>query len=238
MKTAAIIPARLASSRLPGKVLLPIGGKPMLWWVWRAACAARVDAVHIATADDEVAAAARAFGASVHRTRADHASGTDRVAEVAERLDAEIIINVQADEPALIPEVLNALLGAFADPNVAIASAMCALPDAETWTDPNAVKVVVDAVGDARHFWRQPPATARPADARLHVGLYAFRRARLLAFAATPPTPAERIARLEQLRALDHGWPIRMVAVDWRGHGVDTAADLARARLLLSDDSS
>ncbi len=238
-RVVAIVPARLASTRLPNKVLRPIGGRPMIEWVFAAARATPgIDAVYVATASPEVARACADFGADVIETGAGHPSGTDRVAFAARGLDADVVLNVQADEPTLTPQVLAALVAAFADPAVGIASLMTRI-DADELVDPDAVKVVCAANGDALYFSRAPIPFARAsagqlAAARLHLGVYGFRAARLQAFAAAEPSPLEAIESLEQLRALHHGWPIRMVQVDWRGVGVDTAADLARARALLS----
>lgn len=239
-RVVAIIPARLASTRLPNKVLHPIHGRPMIAWVHAAAAAARrIDAVHVATASPEIERACAAFGAPVIRTRADHPTGTDRVAHAAREIDADVILNIQADEPTLTPDVLDALVAAFDDPAVAIASLMTAAA-LDDLPDPHTVKVVCAASGDALYFSRAAIPHARDPDApltaaRVHLGVYAFRRDALLRFAAAPPAPLEAIEGLEQLRALHHGWPIRMVEVDYRGVGVDTPADLARARALLAD---
>lgn len=235
----AIIPARLASTRLPNKVLQPIGGKPMIQWVYAAAAATPgIDRVYVATAAPAVERTCRGFGAEVITTGADHPTGTDRVAFAARGLDAAVVINVQADEPTLTPGVLAALVAAFADPAVHIASLMTRAAAAEL-SDPDVVKVVCAANGDALYFSRSAipfgrDPGAQAASARVHLGVYGFRAEMLQRFAAAEPSPLERAESLEQLRALHHGWPIRMVEVDWRGVGVDTAADLARARELLA----
>ena len=238
-RVVAIIPARLASTRLANKVLLPIGGRPMIEWVYAAARdTPGIDRVCVATASPAVARACAGFGAEVIETGADHPTGTDRVAFAARTLEADIVVNVQADEPTLTPAVLGALVAAFDDPAVGIASLMTRATAAEI-VDPEAVKVVCRADGDALYFSRAAipfgrTAGAQQAEARLHLGVYGFRAPLLHAFAAADPAPLEAIEGLEQLRALHHGWPIRMVEVDWRGVGVDTAADLARARTLLA----
>lgn len=237
MTVAAIIPARLASTRLANKVLLPIGGRPMIRWVYEAARAAeRIDAVYVATASDAIERACRAFGAEVLRTGAGHPTGTDRVAFAARGLAADVVVNVQADEPTLTPAVLDALVGAFDDPAVRIASLMTAGGDDDA-ADPHTVKVVCAANGDALYFSRAGIPFGRDgahAATRIHLGVYGFRAEALQRFTAAPPSPLELIEGLEQLRALHHGWPIRMVEVDWRGVGVDTPADLKRVRALLS----
>lgn len=247
MTRVAVIPARLASTRLPGKVLRPLHGRPMLAWVHAAVAGAeQIDAVYVATADDAVAEAAAALGAEVIRTRADHQTGTDRVAEAAELVAAQraargeaptLIVNVQADEPTLSPAVIDTLVDAFDDPDVHIATLATRPRDATEIADPDAVKVVCDARGDALYFSRAPiPYTrdkAAAQHARIHVGLYAFRPDALRRYAAAEPAPLERVERLEQLRALHHRMPIRVVETDWRGVGVDTERDLERARALL-----
>lgn len=243
MSRVAVIPARLASTRLPGKVLRPLHGRPMLAWVHAAVAGAeRVDAVYVATADDAVADAAAELGAEVIRTRADHETGTDRVAEAVEQLTAQgraptLVVNVQADEPTLSSAVIDALVGAFDDADVQIATLATRPRDATDVAEPDAVKVVCDARGDALYFSRAPiPYTRDKAavqHARIHVGLYAFRLDALRRYAAAEPAPLERVERLEQLRALHHGMAIRVVETRWRGVGVDTERDLERARALL-----
>jgi len=234
-----IIPARLASTRLSNKVLRPIGGRPMIEWVHAAASATpAIDAVYVATASPEVARACRGFGAEVIETGAGHPTGTDRVAFAARGLSAGVVINVQADEPGLTPDVLGALVAAFDDPAVGIASLMTRAT-ADELLDPDTVKVVCAGRGDALYFSRSPipfgrDRAAQLAVARVHLGVYGFRAEALQRFAAAEPVPLEAAEGLEQLRALHHGWPIRMVEVAWRGVGVDTAADLARARALLA----
>lgn len=242
-EVVAVIPARLASTRLPGKVLRELHGRPMLAWVYAAvAGAARVDAVWVATADGEVAAAARALGAEVVVTRDDHTTGTDRVADaVAQLAEAgvrpRVVVNVQADEPTLSGDVIDALVGAFDDPGVEIATLATRARDAVEVADPDVVKVVCDGRGDALYFSRAPIPYARDGEmldvARVHVGVYAFRPGALRRFAAARPSPLEAYERLEQLRALHHGWKVRVVETAWRGVGVDTERDLARARALL-----
>lgn len=235
----AIIPARLASTRLANKVLLPIGGRPMIAWVHAAAAATPgIDAVYVATASPEIERACQGFGAEVLRTGAGHPSGTDRVAFAARGLDASVVLNVQADEPTLTPAVLGALVAAFDDPAVRIASLMTRATPPEM-SDPDTVKVVCAANGDALYFSRASVPFGRDPEAaagiaRIHLGVYGFRADALAAFAAAAPAPLERAEGLEQLRALHHGWPMRMVEVEWRGVGVDTARDLARARALLA----
>ncbi len=240
MRVVGIIPARYASTRFPGKPLADLGGKPLLQWTWEAArrCDA-LDAVLVATDDERIAEAARKFGAEVAMTRSDHPSGTDRLAEVARRLDAGILVNVQGDEPFLDPGTIAAVVRPLRDePGLAMSTACVLTRDAEEAADPNVVKVVLAANGDALYFSRLPipwlrDAGTGPATWRLHLGLYAYRRDFLLAFAAWPPTSLERSESLEQLRALEHGARIRVIEVSERALGVDTPADLERARAML-----
>jgi len=221
----AIIPARYDSSRLPGKALAEIGGLPMIVRVWRQARQARtLERVIVATDDERIADAIRAAGGEAEMTASSHQSGTDRIAEVAERVHAEIYLNVQGDQPFIAPEDLDALSApTLATPII----------DDEEWYNPNKVKVVCDARGDALYFSRSPIPFARdggiPGVARRHIGVYAYRRDFLMAFAALEPGVIEQIEKLEQLRALERGYRIRVVASVAPSLEVDTAADLARA---------
>lgn len=238
MSVVAVIPARLDARRLPGKVLCEIGGKPMIQWVYeRARKARRLAAVYVATDADAVEAACQRFGAEVIRTSSAHRSGTDRVAEAAGRLDAEAVLNVQGDEPLIEPALLDRLAALAADASVRMASAMTPLRDVAALHDPHVVKVVVDHRSDALYFSRAPipwPGSGGtlPEDypAYKHLGVYYFRRTALLEFAALPPAPLEQHEQLEQLRALAHGWKIRMVETAYDGLGVDTPADLEKVR--------
>ncbi|MCC6847828.1 MAG: 3-deoxy-manno-octulosonate cytidylyltransferase [Deltaproteobacteria bacterium] len=239
-RVVAIIPARYASTRLPGKPLAPIAGKPMIQHVWeRAAQAGGVARTLVATDDERIAAAVRAFGGDLVMTGT-HATGTDRLAEVARGLEADILVNVQGDLPLLDPAVLSACVAALADaPEVEMASLMTPIRDEAEHRNPNVVKVVTGANGCALYFSRSPLPHwrgARPADAplgRRHIGLYGYRRAALLALAAAPRSPLECAEELEQLRALERGMRIRMIEVDSAPPEVDTAEDLERVRRLV-----
>lgn len=239
-----VIPARYASTRLPGKVLRPLAGRPMVEHVWQRASASGAASVTIATDERRVADAAEAFGAAVCLTRADHASGTDRIAEVVQTGgwgDDTVVVNVQGDEPlmppALIAQVAQALAGrADAD----VATARTAIGDEHSWRDPNIVKVVVDSRDVALYFSRAPIPWPRegwkgePAAWR-HLGIYAYRVRTLRRLSALPPCALERSEALEQLRAQWHGMRIVVVAAQAvPGAGVDTAADLARVEALLA----
>ncbi|MFT4623067.1 MAG: 3-deoxy-D-manno-octulosonate cytidylyltransferase [Myxococcota bacterium] len=218
----AVIPARLGSTRLAAKVLVDIGGRPMLWWVWRLCLRAAVDDVVVATDSDRVADAARGFGARVVLTGA-HTSGTDRVAAVASGSSHNWVIGVQADEPLLDPGVVTALVRSLRATGADMVTPCCAISAGEIG-DPSAVKCAFDEDGRALWFERERSSGHR------HLGLYGWRRAALLEFATLPPHPDEITHGLEQLRALRAGLDVRVVEVDRQAPGVDTPADLAAVR--------
>ena len=242
-----VIPARFASTRLPGKALLPIGGKPMLQWVYERAAAAGANEVLIATDDERIASAAQAFGAEVVMTARTHTSGTDRIAEVARTRNwggEEIVVNVQGDEP-LIPAAAIAQVARILTTHPAgdIATLATALESLEELHDPNVVKVVTDTDGMALYFSRAPipwnsdsaPAglasQSNFAGARRHRGIYAYRVAALLRLAQLPCGMLEQREKLEQLRALEHGLRIYVEeALERPGPDVNTLADLERVR--------
>lgn len=235
MPVIAVIPARYDSSRLPGKALAEIGGVPMIVRVWRQTRRARsLERVIVATDDERIAHAVRAAGGEAEMTASTHQSGTDRIAEVAARIDAEIYLNVQGDQPFIAPEDLDALVAPMrAEPALAMATLATPITDREEWYNPNKVKVVCDARGDAIYFSRSPIPFARdggvPAVARRHIGVYGYRRGFLLRFAALEPGVLEQIEKLEQLRALERGYRIRVVASVAPSMEVDTPDDLTRA---------
>jgi len=248
----AIIPARFASSRLPGKPLSEIHGKTMIERVYERARAAReVSRVVVATDDERIARVVRGFGGEAVMTSPDHPSGTDRLAEAARGIEAEVIVNVQGDEPMLDPAGIDAVARALLDdPALPMATLSLPLRRVEEMLASSVVKVVADADGNALYFSRSPiphvrlgaSSDARAAAeaavasglARKHVGLYAYRREALLLFASLPPAPLEKAEGLEQLRALHHGMRIRVVPVDGEGGvAVDTPEDLERVRALL-----
>lgn len=236
MKTAIVIPARYASKRLPGKPLLKATGKYLVQHVYERACQAReAELVVIATDDPRILAAVQSFGGRAMATRRDHPSGTDRVAEVANNLDAEILVNLQGDEPLIDPHSLD-LLPKLLQQNPAADMATLAVPirSMEQWRNPNCVKVVCDQQGQALYFSRspipfvrdgEPDFTADPPPFLQHLGLYAYRRQFLLDLARRPPQALEQLERLEQLRVLALGCKIQ-VGVVWESSiGVDTLAD-------------
>lgn len=227
-KKFAVIPARYASTRFPGKPLVALAGKPMIRHVWdRCHEAGCFDAVIVATDDERIATVARGFHADVELTSASHASGTDRVAEVALRRPADVFVNVQGDEPTVHPDALRVLARAFDDPEVAMATLVRPLHPHER-ENPNVVKAVKDAAGWALTFSRQPMPNAWA-----HVGLYGYRRATLLKLATLPPTPDEQAERLEQLRALGHGIGIFCCETDFVSQAVDAPDDVAAAEAAL-----
>jgi 3-deoxy-manno-octulosonate cytidylyltransferase (CMP-KDO synthetase) len=234
-RVVAVIPARLASTRLPGKVLRPIAGVPMLGWVYRAALACpKLDQVLIATDSPEVVAYADSQGWPSIMTSATLASGTDRVHAVATMVDADIYVNIQGDEPLLRPEHIDALLWPFSrtDAGVTTLSTPCR---PEQLDDPNAVKVVTANNGRALYFSRAtiPYQRGTPLSPRKHIGLYAYRKAALRRFAELPPSPLESVERLEQLRWLEEGISIHVVPTPFDTIGVDTEEDLLAAERIL-----
>jgi 3-deoxy-manno-octulosonate cytidylyltransferase (CMP-KDO synthetase) len=240
VNAVGIIPARYGATRFPGKPLVPIAGKPLLQHVVEGARGAkRLRDVIVATDDARIAAACAAFGARAVMTSPAHATGSDRIAEAAAQLDAEIVVNVQGDEPLIAGFVIDAVVDALlAAPECAIATAVHRA-DADAEADPNRVKVALDRSGDALYFSRAPIPYAFAGDAAparwQHVGLYAYRREALLELVKLPQTPAERAERLEQLRALEHGMRIRCAVIDgWRSVPVDVPDDLARALAALA----
>ncbi|WP_417459208.1 3-deoxy-manno-octulosonate cytidylyltransferase [Kordiimonas sp.] len=242
-----VIPARYASTRLPGKPLADIAGKPMIAHVWARACEATPMAdVYIAADDERILDAVQAFGGQGVMTSADHPSGTDRIAEVASTLgwaDDEIVVNVQGDEP-LIPPALIALVGEglAADQKADMATASTRIMVTEDVLNPNIVKVVSDAFGYARYFSRSVIPHMRGVDVpdvtkyayQRHIGIYAYKVSTLKTLTALPPAEVEEVEALEQLRALHHGLTIRVAEIsEAPPHGVDTEADLNAVRKLV-----
>jgi 3-deoxy-manno-octulosonate cytidylyltransferase (CMP-KDO synthetase) len=241
-----VIPARYAATRLPGKPLLSIANRPLIQWVWESACTSGAASVIVATDDERILEAAQKFGADCVMTSARHASGTDRVAEVAQMraLSAEdIVINLQGDEPMMPPAVISEIAAALdARPTADIATAIAPIGSLEEFLDPSCVKALRGLDGRALYFSRAPvpwprqhAVEGRPArfdGAWRHIGIYGYRVRSLLEFAARPPTPLEMTENLEQLRALEYGMSIHMVALtEAPPAGVDTPEDLQRIRM-------
>jgi 3-deoxy-manno-octulosonate cytidylyltransferase (CMP-KDO synthetase) len=240
IRTLAVIPAHLASTRLPRKVLCNIAGKPMLQWIVEAALAApRLDRVVIATDSDEVMTLAGQHGWDAMLTSPDLQSGSDRVHAVSQRIASEIVVNIQGDEPMLRPEHIDALLAPFERPNIdAQVTTLWTPCTPEEIADPNAVKVVLAEGGRALYFSRSTIPLDRDRSGRIvyrkHLGLYAYRRAALERFAALPPHPLEIAERLEQLRLLAHNISIYVEETPYTTIGVDTQADLERVAAILA----
>jgi 3-deoxy-manno-octulosonate cytidylyltransferase (CMP-KDO synthetase) len=261
-KAVAIIPARYDSVRLPGKALLEISGKPMVCWVVeRALAASNVGRAIVATDDVRIVQAVEAAGYEALLTRADHRSGTDRIAEVASALDAEIIVNLQGDEPLISPQTIERAVDELVRATQGDDSALNEIGIVTTWEpitepadvlNPNVVKVVVDENREAAYFSRSPVPYPRDAirkhgsleaamqnepsclaGFRKHTGLYVYRREVLLQFTRWPQTKLERLEHLEQLRALENGVRIKAIQASGVSIGVDTAQDLERVRALV-----
>jgi 3-deoxy-manno-octulosonate cytidylyltransferase (CMP-KDO synthetase) len=239
--TLIVIPARMRATRLPGKPLAEIHGRPMIVHVWRRAVAANAGHVIVATDSADIAKAVAAAGGESVMTRADHASGSDRVHEAVTKVDpqgrARVIVNLQGDLPALDPRLVIECLAPLTTAEVDIATLAAVISDAEERTNPNVVKVVGTPIAADRlralYFTR---ATAPSGDGPLyhHIGIYAYRRDSLERFVSLPPSPLEKRERLEQLRALEAQMRIDVAVVDTVPHGVDTPADLERARRLIA----
>ncbi|GGF76988.1 3-deoxy-manno-octulosonate cytidylyltransferase [Azorhizobium oxalatiphilum] len=240
-----LIPARMAASRLPGKPLADVGGRPMIVEVARRAVAASIGRVAVATDTAEIADAVRAAGFEAVMTRPDHPSGSDRIFEALGTLDPEgkvqIIVNVQGDLPTIAPETIRAALAPLAEGPADIATLTALITEAGERTDPNVVKVVGTPIAQNRlralYFTR---TTAPFGEGPLyhHIGLYAYRRAALERFVALPPSPLEQREKLEQLRALEAGMRIDVAVVDAVPLGVDTPEHLARAKALLASQKT
>jgi 3-deoxy-manno-octulosonate cytidylyltransferase (CMP-KDO synthetase) len=240
MRCAIIIPARYRSSRFPGKVLAPLAGRPMIQHVWeRATAVPDVDRVVVATDDTRVAAAVRSFGAEVMMTSDACQSGTDRVAEAAAAITSEIIVNLQGDLPLIPPKLIEAARRPLLDdPGVMMSTLKRPMCRPEELRSPNTVKVVTDRNGNALYFSRAPIPMARDAWPGVtlpervyfhHLGLYVYRKSFLATFSTLPPGRLEQIEQLEQLRALEHGYPIRVVEVDEGTVEVNAPDDLVAA---------
>lgn len=236
-KAVIVIPARYASSRFPGKPLVPILGKPMIQWVWEAARRSkRASEVLVATDDRRIADAVSSFGGIAVMTKSTHRSGTDRMAEVARKHPARLYVNVQGDEPLLTPQAVDALIdGIGSAPMATLAHPV----EAESeWRSPEVCKVVIDVDGMALYFSRSPLPFQRQYDPAVrawrHVGIYAFKAEALKRFVGWKPGALEKAESLEQLRALEHGMKIKVLPTKFRCAGVDTSADLTKVEELLS----
>lgn len=240
-----VIPARFASSRYPGKALATLAGKPMIEHVWERANMSRyLSDVLVATDDDRIANAVHKFGGRVRMTRADHPSGTDRLAEIASSEDAALYVNIQGDEPLIDPEAIDAaILTVHGDEAVDMGTLQKQIVDPADILNTNIVKVVTNLLGDAIYFSRCPIPYERDGRTGVpiyfkHIGLYVYRREFLLRYPDLTVGPLEQAERLEQLRALENGYRIRVAATDYESLGVDTPEDLERVnQLFMVSDS-
>jgi 3-deoxy-manno-octulosonate cytidylyltransferase (CMP-KDO synthetase) len=245
LSIVAVIPARYASTRLPGKALADLEGRPMIEHVYRRVAASKIlSDVIVATDDLRIATRVTEFGGKVRLTKSTHETGTDRLAEVAASLDCDVVVNIQGDEPLVDPRAIDELVAPFiADRSLQMTTLYRRIHDVVELNNPNIVKVVVDRGGFALYFSRAPIPHLR--DARggwpplyRHIGLYAYRRSALLVLASLEPTPLERAEALEQLRALEHGIRIKAVETRHESFEVNTPADLEQVRRLLTTTSS
>jgi 3-deoxy-manno-octulosonate cytidylyltransferase (CMP-KDO synthetase) len=257
MKIIAIIPARYGSTRFEGKPLATILGKPMIQWVYEGVCQSKlIDKVLVATDDQRIMDAVEQFGGNAVMTSSAHATGSDRVAEVARKLKAEIIVNVQGDEPLLKGAIIDkAIRPLMKDPSIPLSTLMTRIEEVRDWINPNVAKVVVDQKGFALYFSRSPIPFPRdlniekllsstqkgkgllPHRAFKHIGIYVYRRDFLLRYSKMEHTPLEKLEKLEQLRALENGFPIKLTPVDYEPLSVDTPEDLRKVIAYISQQS-
>ena len=240
-KVVVVIPARYGSTRLPGKPLVQLAGKPMIQRVYeRAKLAGRVNQVIVATDDARIVVAVEKFGGESRMTRSDHRTGTERVAEVAAHVEGDVFVNVQGDEPLLDPEAIDTAVGALLEePAAAISTVATTIKTPADIMDPNVVKTVLDFDGNALYFSRAPIPWVRDTGTKIqvkhwkHLGLYVFQRDALLEYPTLPQGELERIEQLEQLRWMENGWKIRVAEVEHDAVSVDVPADVARVEKLL-----
>jgi 3-deoxy-manno-octulosonate cytidylyltransferase (CMP-KDO synthetase) len=238
MKATVIIPARYGSTRLAAKPLADLCGKPMIQHVYeRAVKASFVESVAVATDDQRIVNAVKSFGGRVVLTAGHHQTGTDRISEVAEKLSARVIVNLQGDLPLLVPEMLDELIDQFLQDSAVMGTLMREITSPEELYNPNVVKVVTDAKGFALYFSRAPIPYVR--DVKIagkhykHYGVYIYQREFLKTFTQLPPSPLEQMEKLEQLRALEHGYRIKVVQTQHDSIEVDTPEDLEKVREIL-----
>ena len=243
MRIAAGIPARMGSSRFPGKPLASILGLPMIEHVYRrTALSQKLDEVFIATCDDEIRRAAEAFGGKVIMTSSAHTRASDRIAEAATGLDADIVVMVQGDEPMVVPQMIDLAIGPMLeDPAVNCVNLAKRIQSEEEYRDPNTIKVVMDRRGDAMYFSREPVPTYRilsfdQIPVFKQVCIIPYRRDCLLKYLRLEPTPLEQAESVDMLRLLEHGYRVRLVETQDSTHAVDTPADLAMVESLMKRD--
>jgi len=254
MKAIAVIPARYGSTRFEGKPLADILGKPMIQWVYEAVCQSKlIDEVIVATDDQRILEAVQSFGGNAVMTSPDHTTGTDRVAEVARKLKSEIIVNVQGDEPLIKGSIIDkAIRPLLKDDTLPMSTLITQIDEVKDWLNPHIVKVVTDQKGFALYFSRSPIPFPRdlnidrlethpfgtkkplPKNVFKHIGVYVFRRKFLLGFSKMKPTPLEKLEKLEQLRALENGYQIKVTSVDYEPLHVETPEDLQKVVTFLA----
>ncbi len=245
MEPLIVIPARMASTRLPGKPLAMIAGAPMIVQVWRRACEAEVGRVVVAAAEAEIADAVEAAGGEAVLTRPDHPSGSDRVWEAVKTVDpagkAPAVVNLQGDLPTLEPQLIRDCAGLLTQGAADITTLAAVITDEEERVNPNVTKAVISLPEGAAHgralYFTRTAAPSGEGPLYHHIGIYAFRREALERFVALPPSPLETREKLEQLRALEAGMRIDVAVVDTVPLGVDTPEDLTRARAVLGEGS-
>lgn len=248
MRVTAVIPARYASTRFPGKPLADLCGKPMIQWVYeRTARCLAVNRVIVATDDERIATAVRAFGGEVVMTRADHVTGTDRLAEVAAKIESALIVNVQGDEPLIDSRMIEQAIEPMRrNPGVPMGTLKSRILTVAEYLNPNVVKVVTDRNDYALYFSRAPIPYGRDMTEQLadrfdeveaykHIGLYVYRRDFLLTYHKLAPTPLEQLEKLEQLRALENGFRMKVAETKLTSIGVDTPEDLEQVRQILAN---
>ena len=237
MRVLGVIPARYGSTRLPGKPLLDLGGKPMIQWVYERASRARLlDQLVVATDDERIVEAVKKFGGEARMTSRDHPTGSDRIAEVVRGIQCEAVVNVQGDEPLIDPKVIDLAAQALLDDTSVSMSTLMVRMGEEEAQDRNVTKVVVDRNGFALYFSAAPIPCHRAETGHgwyKHIGLYVYRRDFVLLYPTLPRTPLEQTEKLEQLRALEHGYRIKVVETDYDAVSVDVPEDVPRVLALL-----
>ena len=240
MRIIGVIPARLHSTRFPEKILADIKGKPMIWWVWKAAKKAEtLSEVFVATDHPKIYSAVRDFGGNAVMTSARHKSGTDRIAEAVKGLKADIVVNIQGDEPLIRPDMLDKAVAPFySSPGLLMSTLVCKVKDEKLAEDTNIVKVTVDINGYAMYFSRSnipSPARAEGFDFFYkHIGVYVYKKDFLLKYVKMKQSRLEKIEKLEQLRVIENGYKIKVVETRFDTVPVDTKEDLAKVMKLLS----
>ena len=239
MKTVVVIPARIGSTRFPGKVLAKLGGKPIIQWVWERAARSKADSVLVATDDETVLKTVQSFGGNAVMTRKDHPTGSDRIWEAAKELDAELIVNLQGDEPLTPPEVVNDLISAMETSGAEMGTVVVPVTRDEVKDNPNQPKVILSVDGYAMYFSRSMipylREGGRETQVYRHWGIYAYRKEALGRFVSLPQGELEQCEKLEQLRALENGMRIKVIQTTFRAIGIDTPEDLAHAEKLITE---